>query len=683
MSGRRWTAGVLGAAVIAAILGPIGGIASAAPRVEPVPPEGGNGSLQRTDADAGSIDPKYDVVFGMIVRTSSPRVSVSSLSASAESAGADIAVVRPLTKDIRVLTFDAPMTFAEAAPIEAALESRPDVLGVEPDRIVYVADTVIPNDTLFGDQWDMWDGGGSGDFSVRGPQIWGTTTGSPSVVVGVIDTGSTTHPDLAGTTVPGFDFISNANSARDGNQWDSNPADEGTWCTSPARNSNWHGTHVAGTINAIQNNNMGVTGLAPGVKVQHLRALGACGSGSGADILAAVIWGSGGDLGEWFSSFPGQNPGSNPTPAHVLNLSLGGEDTCDAEVSQVIFDQARARGTTVVVAAGNDAVPVERFWPANCQRVVTVTATNRAGGLANYSNFGTSAGQVALSAPGGQGPVNGSGTIWSTMNSGTTTPGSATYSGYQGTSMAAPHVAAAAALLYSMGTTSPSSVEAALKAAVRPFANGGGCTTIACGAGILDASKLAGDTPTGVPGPPRNVTATPGNGQATIAWQPPSSTGGSPITGYSVSVSPGGSACSTDTTSCVVTGLTNGTAYTATVTATNSTGTGLGATSNTFTPSAAQVPGKVRNARVSGYSYGPRQAIATITWRAPSNTGGSAITEYRLRMRAAGGRWSAWQSFSVTTVRATKLRPGQRYSVQIQAGNAIGFGPSVSVALRP
>lgn len=681
MSGRSWAAGILGVAVTAAILGPVGGSAWAAPRIEPVTPERDGTSAQGDTAEPGAIDPKYDVVFGIIVRTTNARVSVSSLSAQAEAAGAGIASVRPLTTTIRVLDFVEPMTFAEAAPIEEALESRPDVLGAEPDRIVYVADTVIPNDTLFDDQWDMWDGGGSADFSVRGPQIWGTTTGSPSVVVGVVDTGSTTHPDLAGTTVAGFDFISNAASARDGNQWDSNPADEGTWCTSPSRTSNWHGTHVAGTINAIQNNNMGVTGLAPGVKVQHLRALGACGSGSGADILAAVIWGSGGDLGEWFSSFPGQNPGANPTPGQVLNMSLGGEGTCDTDVSQVIFDQARARGTTVVVAAGNDAVPVERFWPANCQRVVTVTATNRAGGLANYSNFGTSAGQVALSAPGGQGPIDGSGTVWSTMNSGTTTPGSATYSGYQGTSMAAPHVAAAAAILYSLGTTSPASVEAALKAAVRSFAAGGGCTTIACGAGILDASKLGGSTPTGVPGPPRNVTATAGNGQATISWQPPSSTGGSPITSYSVIVSPGGSTCSTATTSCVVTGLTNGTPHTATVTATNSAGTGLGATSNTFTPSAAQVPGKVRNV-TKRYAYGPTQATATVRWKAPANKGGSTITGYRVRI-GAGGEWTAWQTIRLPAVRWTKMTPGVRYTLQIQAGNAIGFGPSVSVALRP
>jgi len=103
----------------------------------------------------------------------------------------------------------------------------------------------------------------------------------------------------------------------------------------------------------VQDNGIGVTGLAPGVKVQHLRVLGECG-GAGADILAAVIWGSGGDLGSWFTSYPGQDPGTNATPASVLHLSLGGSGSCDV-ISQQVFDEARARGTTVVVAAGKES----------------------------------------------------------------------------------------------------------------------------------------------------------------------------------------------------------------------------------------------------------------------------------------------------------------------------------------
>ena len=484
----------------------------------------------------GASPANRDVVLGLIVRTASAGVSNRSLGATMSAAGADVAETRSLTPTLGVIDFEQPMTFAEAAPIAAALEARPDVLAVGPNRRVYPLTTpTIPNDPLFGQQWDMWDGAGAGDYGTRAAQLWTTTKGAPDVVVGIIDTGVTDHPDLAGTTVPGFDFISDAAAARDGNQWDFDPSDEGDWCPEDNTQSSWHGTHVHGTINAVQDNDIGISGLAPSVKVQHLRVLGECG-GEGADILAAVIWGSGGDLGTWFSSYPGANPGANPTPASVLNMSLGGAGECDT-VSQQIFDEARARGATVVVAAGNESTGVSTSWPANCARVVTVASSTRSGSLSAFSNFGTSPGQVALSAPGSA--------ILSTINLGTTYPTTPSYGLLSGTSMAAPHVAASAAILYSLGVTQPDDVLTELRRAVRAFPVGSGCDTTRCGAGLLDASLLAAVAPVTVPGVPTDMTASAASTtRAMLRWTAPANDGGSPVTVYRVEESVEGGAWS-------------------------------------------------------------------------------------------------------------------------------------------
>ena len=137
-------------------------------------------------------------MLGLIVRKSSGLVSNRSLEFTMERAGAEIGSDRMITSTIGVIDFQEPLTFAEAAPIAAALEVRPDVLAVEPNRRVYpAAAPVIPNDPLFAQQWDMWNGGGPSDYGTRAAEIWGVTTGVPEVIVGVVDTGSTDHPDLA------------------------------------------------------------------------------------------------------------------------------------------------------------------------------------------------------------------------------------------------------------------------------------------------------------------------------------------------------------------------------------------------------------------------------------------------------------------------------------------------------
>ncbi|MBB4598579.1 S8 family peptidase [Xanthomonas arboricola] len=372
--------------------------------------------------------------------------------------------VRRLALGPELVKADRALDRAEAETLMRQLASDPNVQSVEVDQILHA--TLTPNDTRLSEQWAF----GTTDAGLNIRPAWDKATGA-NVVVAVIDTGITTHADLNANILPGYDFISDAATARDGNGRDSNPADEGDWyaaneCGSgiPAANSSWHGTHVAGTVAAVTNNTTGVAGTAYNAKVVPVRVLGKCG-GSLSDIADAIIWASGGSV----SGVP-----ANANPAEVINMSLGGGGTCSTTMQNAISG-AVSRGTTVVVAAGNDSANVSGSLPANCANVIAVAATTSAGAKASYSNFGTG---IDVSAPGSA--------ILSTLNSGTTTPGSASYASYNGTSMAAPHVAGVVALVQSVAPSAltPAAVETLLKNTARalPGACSGGC-----GAGIVNA----------------------------------------------------------------------------------------------------------------------------------------------------------------------------------------------------
>jgi serine protease len=622
-----------------------------------------------TPATAQDASPE---VLGLIVRTATPTVTKRSIEETMTEAGADVAGARSLTATLDVIDFEAPLTFAEAAPIAAALEERADVIAVGPNRRVYTLNSpVIPNDPLFGQQWSMWNGGGATDYSTRAATMWSRTTGTSNVVVGIIDTGSTNHPDLAGTTVPGFDFIESATDARDGNSWDPDPSDQGDWCPAEGTSSDWHGTHVQGIINAVQGNGTGISGLAPSVKVQHLRTIGACG-GTGADILSAVIWGSGGNLSAYSSRIPGQNPGINPTPASVLNLSLGGAGECDA-LSQMIFDEARARGTTIVVASGNESTAVSTSWPANCQRVVAVASSTRSGTLSSFSNYGTAADQITITAPGSS--------ILSTINNGSTVPTTPGYGLLSGTSMATPHVAAAAAVLYSLGVTRPDDVTTALRAAVQPFPAGASCTVIRCGAGLLDASRLS--RPMTVPGVPTNPSArATSTTSARVTWGAPTDNGGASITSYAVRGSQGGGPfidlgwTGSADTSTTIGSLESGATYSFEVAAVNA--QGIGAYSSATLPIVIPTriittPGPVRDFAHGSFTKRSGSYRVTVTWKPPINDGGTPITGYVTRL-GLNGNWSNWTQVSDPRTRLTGLKPGKTYSLKVRAVNAQGRG---------
>ncbi|NWF34848.1 S8 family serine peptidase [Stenotrophomonas sp. SAM-B] len=372
--------------------------------------------------------------------------------------------LRQLAIGPTVVKADRPLDRAEAELLMRRLAADPGVEYVEVDQLMQA--TLVPNDTRFSEQW----GFGTSNASINVRPAWDKATGT-GVVVAVIDTGITNHPDLNANILPGYDFISDAAMARDGGGRDNNPNDEGDWyaaneCGSgiPASNSSWHGTHVAGTVAAVTNNSTGVAGTAFNAKVVPVRVLGKCG-GYTSDIADAIVWASGGTV----SGVP-----ANANPAEVINMSLGGGGSCSTTY-QTAINGAVSRGTTVVVAAGNSSTNVSSSVPANCANVIAVAATTSAGARASFSNYGTG---IDISAPGQA--------ILSTLNSGTTVPGSASYASYNGTSMAAPHVAGVVALVQSVAPTalSPASIESLLKSTARPLP--GACSG-GCGAGIVDA----------------------------------------------------------------------------------------------------------------------------------------------------------------------------------------------------
>lgn len=434
----------------------------------------------RANFAAASDDVLYETYIVTYAQGTQQRVQADSkrqdLDRVAAETGLQVEHVRSLATGADLVTVKGSkqrfMSYADAArEVMVAFAKNPAVEYVEPDRVMRAK--LTPNDTYFGNQWDLTDPVGGANQT----GAWDVSTGA-GVNVAVIDTGITPHSDLTGQIVGGYDFISSSATARDGNGRDSNPNDEGDWYGNnecgvgyPASDSSWHGTHVAGTVAALTNNAKGVASMAYGAKVVPVRVLGKCG-GTVSDIVDAIVWASGGSV----SGVP-----ANPNPARVLNLSLGGGGACGSFQSAI--NTARANGSVFVVAAGNESQNVSNSSPANCSGVISVAATTKSGSRASYSNYGTT---IVVSAPGGDGS-GGAGDILSTLNTGTTTQGSETYAYYAGTSMATPHVAAlAAAMLSKKPSLTPDQVKTYITTNARALP--GSCSG-GCGAGIIDAKK--------------------------------------------------------------------------------------------------------------------------------------------------------------------------------------------------
>ena len=385
--------------------------------------------------------------------------------------------VRSTALDASVVTISAALTPAQAQQYMNALSANSKVASVSPDmrRYATVDNTSEPvkiNDPKMNRMWSL-----TGEKGISALEAWGTTRGQ-GVTVAVLDSGITAHPDLDANVLPGYDFIAGSAFSNDGNGRDSDPTDAGNWTVddqcftgSKATPSDWHGTHVAGTIAAIANNNEGIAGVAPEAKIVPVRVLGACG-GFDSDITDGIIWAAGGSV---------RGVPANQHPAQVINMSIGSEGTCTTPYRQAIA-QANKRGSIVVVAAGNNNFDASKSSPGNCEDVITVGATDKNGKRSYFSNYGS---RVDVSAPGGDRRYWGGG-ILSTLNAGKTAPGKADYAEYQGTSMAAPHVAGIVAL---MKAVDPKLTYAQAKKVLQSTSQSVECDQSACGSGIVNAAR--------------------------------------------------------------------------------------------------------------------------------------------------------------------------------------------------
>ena len=300
---------------------------------------------------------------------------------------------------------------------------------IEPNYIYRALD--VPNDPDYAKQWNL--------RSINIESAWDETKGS-GVTVAVIDTGISRVPDLQDTKfVEGYDFVNDRVEAED---------------------DNGHGTHVAGTVAQSTNNSYGVAGVAYEANLMPLKVLDDFGGGTISDIAEAIKFAA--DKG-----------------ADVINMSLGGSG--ESQLLQEAINYAHQKGVVIIAAAGNSNEN-SAGYPARYPQVISVAAIDSVGEKAPYSNFGAG---VDISAPGGSdtGKI-----LQETIDPETRQP---IFAGFQGTSMAAPHVAGVAALIKAAGVTEPNEILSVLQKSARVIQDD---TLNHYGAGQLDAAaavKLA------------------------------------------------------------------------------------------------------------------------------------------------------------------------------------------------
>jgi Subtilisin-like serine proteases len=379
--------------------------------------------------------------------------------------------VRRMAIGAHVLRTSRKLDVAAATRLMQQIAADPAVAHVEADVMMHAVRDVAssgkvsaadllaatPNDPKYADyQWHFKTPTAALAGTADVEKAWSVADGA-GITVAVLDTGITQHPDLdLSLANAGYDFIDDAfvsGRATDGRVaggWDL-----GDWTTGdtyaecrdagdPGEPSSWHGTHVSGTIAERTNNGVGMAGVAHAAQVLPVRVLGHCG-GYTSDIADGITWASGGHV---------DGAPDNTHPAQVISMSLGGGGVCTAsDVTGTAIAGAIARGTTVVVAAGNSGADAANFSPASCPGVVSVASNGYTGKRAFYSNYGDS---VTISAPGGGIYANdaSSGTqnvpngfVWSTINLSATVPADAGYGGMAGTSQATPHVSGVVAMI--------------------------------------------------------------------------------------------------------------------------------------------------------------------------------------------------------------------------------------------
>ena len=357
--------------------------------------------------------PKPEIIPGEILVKFKPTAEVAAMASIAQQL--NLKSVKHIRK-LNAVLYKYPTTQNLDSILDACLQ-RPDVMYAEPNYRVYAL--IVPNDPDFSRLWGLHNTGqtgGKNDADIDAPEAWDKTTGRKEILVAIIDTGiDYNHPDLANNIWTNPDEIPNNNRDDDNNGYvddvhgydfinnDPDPMDD-----------NRHGTHVAGTVGAVGNNNRGVVGVNWTVKLMALKFLSATGSGSTADAAEAIIYAA--DNG-----------------ALITNNSWGGGGF--SRTLKDAIEYARDKGVLFVAAAGNESKDNDDSpnYPSNydLENVIAVAASTDRDGMASFSNWGNQT--VDLAAPGED--------IYST------TP-SNTYQSLSGTSMATPHVAGAAGLIW-------------------------------------------------------------------------------------------------------------------------------------------------------------------------------------------------------------------------------------------
>jgi subtilisin family serine protease len=288
----------------------------------------------------------------------------------------------------------------------------PSIEYAEPDYLASGA--IIPSDPRWNNQW--------APAKIGAPAAWEITTGSTEVIIAVLDTGiDLDHPDLAAKiwTNPGEVPANGLDDDQNGkvddvHGWhfyhycynsdcppfeDNNPQDD-----------NGHGTHVAGIAAAETDNGVGIAGISWGAQLMPVKVLDEYGEGWYSDVIAGIVY-------------------ATDNGADIINLSLGGE--ASSQAMQEAVDYSHARGVLLIAATGNNSGPV--LYPAACNHVLGVGATDVEDRRWRFSNYGP---EIDVVAPGDE--------IYSTW------PWRDGYFYQSGTSVATPHVAGLAALIWSV-----------------------------------------------------------------------------------------------------------------------------------------------------------------------------------------------------------------------------------------
>ncbi len=504
----------------------------------------------------------------------------------------------------------------------ARLRNNPNVLSVEPDQQMFAVDTQSPTPSWGLDRIDQ--------RSLPLNSTFTATAQGSGVDTYIVDTGIyASHTEFTGRLAAGFSSIADSNGTND---------------------CNGHGTHVAGTT-------AGTTyGIAKSATLIPVRVLDCSGSGSNSGVIAGLDW----IVAHHISG-----------KAAVVNMSLGGgaSTALDTAVQNVIND-----GIVMVVAAGNSNVDACNTSPARATNALTVGATGQystgetTDSRSSYSNYGPC---LDIFAPGSR--------ITSSWIG-----GSAAISTISGTSMAAPHVAGVAAVLFGRYPSSTvSQIASMLRTAATP--------NVVIGPGTGSPNYLLyldplGGTPSGpdavtpvAPSAPTAITITPSSGSLSIKFTA-GSAGTSPITNYKYSLDGGVTWLTRSPASTlspiVVSGLTNGSTYSVSIRAISTAGDGIASTLvNATIPSAPSAPLLVT-------ALASANRTARVTWTLGVN-GGSPITSHVVTAYLNGTTTVA-KSVTVsgaTTTAATVsgLTSGRTYTFRVQAINAYGRSP-VSLA---